>query len=699
MSCEELQTLLNQADTLIIAGKYDEAERPANQVLTELDNPDFVPSGKDHDRVLLRAKATITLADIARLRGNHGQSLTLAQAAVALAEEYNLTAITPRAWTICGNVNISLGNYDTALQYFNKAIEVHEQLGEKSAAAAVTGNTGIVYKNLTNYDKALQYFTKALAVHEELGEKSRAANIAANTGIVYYTLGNYDNALHYLTNALAVLEELGEKRLAAGVTGNIGIVYKNLGNYDKALQYFNKVLAVHEELGSKSLAANVIGNIGNVYRHLGNYDKALEYYTKALAVQEELGQKSEAAIATGNIGNVYLNLGNYDKALQYYTKALGVHEALGQKSGVGIVTGNIGSVYRYFGDYDKALEFYTKALAAHEELGEKSRTAAITGDIGALYADKNNEFYNAGKAEEILLNAIALSTGIGAKAPLVEWHKTLADLYENEGRLADAFLQFKKYHDIEKEVLSEEATKQALMMENRRKVEESERDRQVKLARFQEQEKILHNILPSQIANRMVAGEKTIADTHQNVSVFFSDIVDFTTLSQQVSAVELVGQLNGIFSQFDRLARKHGLEKIKTIGDAYMAVCGAPIQVDNHAERTALFALDVVELMNNYQTNTGDKVMIRIGLHTGSVVAGIIGENKFAYDMWGDAVNTASRMESHGEAGKIHVSEEFKHAVETLHATSLQFIRRGEMDIKGKGKMKTYFLEKESHQL
>ncbi len=202
---------------------------------------------------------------------------------------------------------------------------------------------------------------------------------------------------------------------------------------------------------------------------------------------------------------------------------------------------------------------------------------------------------------------------------------------------------------------------------------------------------------------------------NQQVSVFFSDIVSFTELSQSVTAEELVALLNGIFSQFDQLTRKHGLEKIKTIGDAYMAVAGAPVRVEDHAARAASFAVDVANFMEHYHTPSGEKIGLRIGLHTGSVVAGIIGENKFAYDLWGDAVNTASRMESHGEAGKIHVSEEFMQALKTAIAggtgrdlslqphsslSSLQsllsfsFQERGELDIKGKGIMKTYFLEK-----
>ncbi|MBK9249527.1 MAG: hypothetical protein IPM69_15775 [Ignavibacteria bacterium] len=316
--------------------------------------------------------------------------------------------------------------------------------------------------------------------------------------------------------------------------------------------------------------------------------------------------------------------------------------------------------------------------------------------IGATYAKPEFEGYDTEKAAEFLLKSVKISSEIGHKRHLYEVHKNLSELYATSGCWKKSREHFEKFHTIYLEVQSEEATKQAQLMEHRRKIEESERDRQVKLARFQEQEKILHNILPSKIADRMLDGEKTIADSHENVSVFFSDIVGFTTLSQRESAHELVGMLNAIFTQFDHIAREHGLEKIKTIGDSYMTVCGAPIPVANHAERTALFALDVAEFMKNYQTDSGDRVSIRIGLHTGSVVAGIIGENKFAYDMWSDAVNTASRMESHGEPGKIHVSEEFMHAVGAENFLPLRFIPRDEMEIKGKGMMKTYFLENRS---
>lgn len=196
----------------------------------------------------------------------------------------------------------------------------------------------------------------------------------------------------------------------------------------------------------------------------------------------------------------------------------------------------------------------------------------------------------------------------------------------------------------------------------------------------------------------MIGGEKKIADTHHDVSVLFVDIVGFTKLSFELPAGELIDLLDIVFTRFDAICKKHGLEKIKTIGDAYMAACGALMRYDNHAERAANAALEMMEHFTiDHEFSVPVNLRFRIGLHSGSVVAGIIGENKYSYDLWGDAVNTASRMESHGETGKIHVSEDFMQAFvavgSNLSPSSLRFVDRGEMEIKGKGMMKTYFLE------
>jgi class 3 adenylate cyclase len=204
---------------------------------------------------------------------------------------------------------------------------------------------------------------------------------------------------------------------------------------------------------------------------------------------------------------------------------------------------------------------------------------------------------------------------------------------------------------------------------------------------------LLLNILPQPIAFRLQSGEELIADKFDKVTVLFADIVGFTELSARVSATMIVKILNELFSRFDGLLDNHKVEKIKTIGDCYMLASGIPIAHPQHAAICAAMALDMQQTLLDYVAETGHPISMRIGLHCGPVVAGVIGVKKFIYDLWGDTVNTASRMESHGTAGKIHCSEAVFLELFDTHV----FEPRGEIEVKGKGSMKTYFLLGERH--
>jgi class 3 adenylate cyclase len=206
-------------------------------------------------------------------------------------------------------------------------------------------------------------------------------------------------------------------------------------------------------------------------------------------------------------------------------------------------------------------------------------------------------------------------------------------------------------------------------------------------------ETLLRNILPEEIARRLKRGEGTIADGFAGASVLFGDICGFTALSAKVSPAEVVGLLDRVFSRIDELVDRHGLEKIKTIGDAYMVVSGIPAPRKDHAIEIADLALDIRRAVEELRVETRvgagtGTLSMRIGLSTGPVVAGVIGKRKFAYDLWGDTVNTASRMESHGVAGKVQVSE----AMWALLKDDFDLEERGEVDVKGKGPMRTFFL-------
>lgn len=209
--------------------------------------------------------------------------------------------------------------------------------------------------------------------------------------------------------------------------------------------------------------------------------------------------------------------------------------------------------------------------------------------------------------------------------------------------------------------------------------------------RYQQEctEELLLNILPEPIAERLKFWESTIADSFAAVTVMFADLVNFTEFSAEMPPPQLVALLNKIFSKFDQLAQKHGLEKIKTIGDAYMVVGGLPTPRHDHAEAIAQMALEMQQEITNFKQDNGEPFTLRIGIHTGPVVAGVIGMKKFAYDLWGNTVNVASRMESQGIAGKIQVTAEIYQQLQDKY----MFEKRGVITVKGKGEMITYWLK------
>jgi class 3 adenylate cyclase len=214
------------------------------------------------------------------------------------------------------------------------------------------------------------------------------------------------------------------------------------------------------------------------------------------------------------------------------------------------------------------------------------------------------------------------------------------------------------------------------------------REHRLLLAEQERSERLLLNVLPAPIATRLKRSEEVIADAFPEATVLFADIVDFTVRSQRMAPQQVVQVLDELFSAFDQLARRQGLEKIKTIGDAYMVAGGLPDPRPDHAEAVAEMALAIREEVARRSDPSGQPLAVRIGIDTGPVVAGVIGTSRFIYDLWGDTVNTASRMESHGVAGCIQVTARTHDRLRDGY----RFQRRGPIPIKGKGEMVTWFL-------
>ena len=282
------------------------------------------------------------------------------------------------------------GKLDQAIYVWDHLLEKTKGV-DKEWEPVATGNIGIVYLTQGELDKALEYFEKALELNEELRNEEGMTAAFGNIGNVYLTKGELNKALEYFEKSLELNDELGSEGGMAVDFGNIGIVYLTQGELDKALEYFENALELDKELGRKEGIANQLGNIGIVYADKGELEKAREYYKKALELNGELGRKEGRANQLGNIGIVYQGKGELDNALEYFEEALKVDKDLGNKEGIAADLGNIGNVYRIKEELDNALEYYGKALEIFKDMSIRIETAKTLMNLGDVFTLKSDE--------------------------------------------------------------------------------------------------------------------------------------------------------------------------------------------------------------------------------------------------------------------------------------------------------------------
>jgi class 3 adenylate cyclase/uncharacterized protein HemY len=573
------------------------------------------------------------------------------------------------------------GNPREALRQAESALAIAEDLDIKILTARISTTIGGIYKSISEYGKAFEYFMRTLALRREIGDTGGVAAALGNIGIISALTSNYSEAIEYQRQSLALEEELGNIRGEALSLNEIGNVYWYTSDYGNALEYYLKAYQKFEEIADKRGTAFVLNNIGLIYNTISEYDKALHYFMQALAIKEEINDKNGAALTLANIGNSYFAMSDYSKALEYFSNALLIQEELGDQHGMAGSLAGIGEVHYYNLQYSDALEFLLQSLKMYESIGDKRNSAYVNFQLGGLYAEKSFPEADPAKAIEYISNALELAETIGTKELIFKAHSVLAEFYEGNRNWEKAHYHYKRFHEMEKEVYNEESMKKIQDLEHQQKFMAMELE---KKATF----KILNRVLPRQIVDRVKNGEENIADKFPSASVLFADIVGFTPLAEKLGADEVLKLLSSIFSHFDNLCEKFGVEKIKTVGDSYMAASGIPVECEDHLLKIAKLAIAMQE---DIKVNLDFKIpelSIRIGIHTGEVIAGVLGTQKLSYDIWGDTVNTAARMESHGEPDMIHCTEEVFKALNN----DFIFKERGEMEIKGKGVMKTYFL-------
>jgi tetratricopeptide (TPR) repeat protein len=553
-----------------------------------------------------------------------------------------------------GYKNVGIGyymqsDYFNAIQNWNASLRAYIKINDKTGEANILSNLGAVYFNQADDIKALDYYIKALKLAEETNDSLRLATVLMNIGGVYHNKkATNDKALEYFLRALPISDAINDKDAIGTVSVNIGEIYFETGQYDKALEYLQKSIFAYE--GAEDVAYSYI-TIGKVYSKQKEYDVAILNQNKALTIAKEFDSKLDIARSLLSLGNTYQQKGDYNMAIKNYLEGIAVAIAIKANIELRGLYQGISESYGSIKNFNKAFEYQGLLLNIKDTLYNNETDKKL----GTLMFN-----YEIDKKE----NKISLLTkDTKIQQQTIQRQKMIKNTFIVGFMIVIVFagIFFRQRNKITKE-------------KNR-------------------SEELLLNILPAETAEELKNTGAAKAKSFEHVTVLFTDFKDFTKLAEILTAQELVAEINECFSAFDLIMEKYGVEKIKTIGDAYMAVGGLPTPNDTNATDVVNAALAIRDFMLDHQKKKEaagiPSFRIRIGVHTGPVVAGIVGIKKFAYDIWGDTVNTSSRMESSGEPGKVNISgttyELVKHQFRCTH--------RGKLEAKNKGALDMYFVE------
>jgi class 3 adenylate cyclase/Tfp pilus assembly protein PilF len=587
-------------------------------------------------------------------------------------------------------------------------------------------------------EEAIRYGMAARALADQLDYKTGMAYAFKSIGMGYYFKGDYIEALINWQQSLSTFQLAGDKMGVANMLNNLGAVHFNEGDDTKAIEYYLESLRVSEEIGDKLRIATALVNIGAVYfNKAATHDLALKYYSRALPLSEELGDVDAIGTSAVNIGEIYLENNDYDSALYFFNKSLQAY-ARSENGNISYTLNNIGKVYARKGDYAQAILKQQEALALAEKVDARLEMAQSLLGLADTYTQKGD----IGAAIASYSRAMEISKVIGTNYELKSAFEGLALSYSRIGDFRNAFQYHALYSSIKDTLYNAEMDKRLQAMtlnfeidKKQGRIDLLEKDRILKEVDLQRQkairnatgitgilllllagglfnryryvrrtkkiiedekersERLLLNILPVETAEELKAKGSATPKHYDMVSVLFTDFKGFTNIAEKLTPQELVAELNRCFFEFDKIIDKYGLEKIKTIGDAYMCAGGIPVANTTHPIDITHAALEIRQFMEDLKQERAargeDYWELRMGIHTGPVVAGVVGKNKFAYDIWGDAVNTASRMESSGIPGKVNISGATYELIRDYFVCQ----HRGKVQAKNKGEIDMYIVE------
>jgi adenylate cyclase len=589
-------------------------------------------------------------------------------------------------------------------------------------------------------NEAISFGMEAKNLAEQLNFKTGEALALKYIGMAYFFQSQYLETIQFWQQSLDVFEAIGDDRGVANMLGNIGVIYFNQGDDAKAIEFYLKTLKVADEIGDSLRMATVLNNIGAVYfNKMATQDKALNYYLRAYKISRQIRNLDAIGTSAVNAGGYYLEKKNADSALFYFNISL---DALMQSTtgDVSYVLHSIGSAYAVKKDFSQAKEYLNEALSlARENNNSLNMTLSLIALGNTMTEEKDFK-----TAIDYYKQAEVLAREIGVNYQLETTFESLARSYATISEFEQAYQYQKLFSGIKDTLYNAENDKKIQRLQfnydiskKQQEVNILTKDKELQALEVRRQkvvknaflfgfllilviafilyrnikskirinsildkqnikiEKLLLNILPEEIAEELQLIGLATPRNYESVSILFTDFKGFSNIAKDLQPGALVSELNSFFIAFDRIMEKFNMEKIKTIGDAYMCAGGIPTGNSTHPIDAVRTGLEMQKFMreNNEKRKLLGKIPweLRVGIHTGPVVAGVVGEKKFAYDIWGSAVNISSRMESNGEAGEVNISASTYELINDKYICK----PRGKIYAKNIGEIEMYFVESE----
>ncbi len=574
-----------------------------------------------------------------------------------------------------------------------------------------------IYDQMNRYEESLLLFDSAAAKAIQHNFPKLASRSLYDAGIVCFVHSRYAEALNYFLRDLKISESIRDSSRMSILFNDIGVVYENLTDYENSILYHGKSLLLRKLLNDSAGIAMSNNNLGMVIFYKKDYLESLKFHEQSLRLRMQLNDEQGTIYSMYNISNIF-----------FVAASLPPEEA----KVIFPFTNNITDERLPEFLLDSAMSLRQSALEGAIKINDQYAKVYCMKGIGEIYVTRKQ--FN--QALEYLGKAELEAKELGMQKELSEIYLHLHEAYSGLNRIKEALKYHKLYSATKDSVFNMQSARRIAALQTQIVVDKKEQEIELLNVKSDSQEKeirrqklisnmtiggivgfmlfsliiyrqrnrinrerkrsdaLLLNILPSETAEELKQTGSAKVRNYDSVTVMFTDFVNFAGLSKTKTPEELVNEINHCFCAFDSIISKYPIEKIKTIGDSYMCAAGLPTANTTHAFDITYAAIEIRDFMKNYRTEQLAKgretFELRIGIHTGSVVSGIVGTKKFAYDIWGDTVNIASRMESSGEAGKVNAS-----------GTTFQIIKekfdceyRGQIEAKNRGLLEMYFVNR-----